>query len=321
MELQIKLVLPCRNGNLSGWRVGGIVVAAGDPLIIPGLGLRRDFLLHVGEEGARGCEAHGGRNSIRLHPCRRLIEHGAGGAAAVVAHTVEIHHFIQAGRVLSRLLEVRREAHRIEACIRVSVWKIRQHLAAVRRLPPEELQRQRIGFVPRHLLGHKIVDPRQAVDLRQLPVVAEGVRVPSNAHIHAVILPVPAFANEYGARDGFAVGHIQVRFHPHAADNLPPALLDSLLDLLIDLWIFVGQPSVILRGRLGKCVGEILVHQLQRSGERALHHVDGLGPRPEPGCINVRITGLKKSRLFEQRTQRFKARLRGAQRGIKSRLI
>ena len=81
-----------------------------------------------------------------------------------------------------------RKPHRIQIVVGVIMRKIRQHLAAVRRLPPEQLERKLVGVVPRHLLGDEIIHTRLLVDLRQLPVVSKRIRVPADAHIHAVML-------------------------------------------------------------------------------------------------------------------------------------
>ncbi len=85
---------------------------------------------------------------------------------------------------------------------------------------------------PEQLLRDEIIHAGLFIDLRQLIVVAERIRIPSDSYIHAEILLKIALAHQNLPYQRFAVGHIEVGFHPHAADNLPPAFLYALLDLL-----------------------------------------------------------------------------------------
>ncbi len=97
---------------------------------------------------------------------------------------------------------------------------------------------------PQQLLGHEIIHARLLVDLRQLPVVAERVGIPSDLYIHAeVFLEIP-FPDENLPDQRLARGHVEVRLHPHAADNFPAALFHALLDLLIQVRIFFLHPLV-----------------------------------------------------------------------------
>src|SRR5262249_1995774 len=92
-------------------------------------------------------------------------------------------------------------------------------------LPPEDLVGELVGVVPVELLGDEVIDPRFLVDLRQLPVVSERIGVPADAHVLAEARPKVALADEQLAHDRFAVGHVEIGLDPHAADDLPAALL------------------------------------------------------------------------------------------------
>ena len=148
------------------------------------------------------------------------------------------------------LRQVVGKPHRVQVVVGIVVRKIRQHLRSIGRLPPEQLERQLIGVVPRHLLRDEVVDAALLVDLRQLPGVAERIRIPADAHVHAVGLLVPALAHQQLPHQRFAVGHVEVGLDPHAAHDLPAAFLDALLDLGIHVGILLGHPLVVGRGAI-----------------------------------------------------------------------
>ena len=100
-----------------------------------------------------------------------------------------------------------------------------------------------------------------------------------------------ALAEEELADLGFAVGEVEVGLDPHAADDLPTALFDALLDLLVEGGIFFGHPLGVLRGGLREGVVGVLVHELERGGEGALDDVDGFALGPEPGGVDVGVAG------------------------------
>jgi len=95
--------------------------------------------------------------------------------------------------------------------------------------------------------------------------------------------------------------------------------LDALLDLRVHVGILLRHPLVVRRSRLRIGVLRILIHQLQRRAERALHHVHRLGPRPQPRCIDMRIARQVIRRLLHQRQQRLKLRVRRFQAGVRCR--
>ncbi len=294
---EIELVLPGGDGHFAGGWSGQLVLALGHDDVVPGGRVGVDLFFDRGEVGLRDAELVFGHDFVGVAPVIALVEDGAGRAAAVVADAVEVHHVGHAGRAFARDGEVSGEADRVEIVVGVVMREVGEHLAAVGRFPPEELEGELVGVVPGHLLGDEVVESGALVDLRELPVVAEGVGVPADAGGDAVEVLEGGLADEQLADERFAVGHVEVGLDPHAADDLPAALGDALLDLGVEGWIFVGHPLVVLRGGLGVGVVRILVHQLRGGAEGALDDVDGLRPRPEPRGIDVGVAGEVKGRL------------------------
>ena len=97
------------------------------------------------------------------------------------------------GRVARHLLRIN--------LVGVIAGEVRQQAAAVGRLPPE----QAIGKLgelrsPQQLLGDEVVNAGALVDLRQLPVVAEGVGVPTDVDVHPELLLEVALAVDHHPR-------------------------------------------------------------------------------------------------------------------------
>ena len=272
---------------------GGGGVALGDGVVVPGGGVGVEVFFYGGEVALRGVVAHGGDGVLfaGVDPVVGLVEHGAGGAAAVVADAVEVEHLGGAGVALRGFGEVGGDAGGVDVVVDVVGGEVGEDFAAVGRLPPEEAEGELVGVVPVHLLRDEVVHAGAFVDLRELPVVAEGVGVPADAGGDAVLLLEVALADEELADEGFAVGEVEVGLDPHAADDLPAALFDALADLVVHLGIFFGDPGGVLRGGLGVGVAGILVHELQGGGEGALDDVDGFGAGPEPGGVDVGVAG------------------------------
>ncbi len=130
-----------------------------------------------------------------------------------------------------------------------------------------------------------------------------------------------ALADEELADEGFAVGEVEVRLDPHAADDLPAALFDALADLVVHLGIFFGDPGGVLRGGLAVGVAGVLVHELERGGEGALDDVDGFAARPEPGSVDVGVAGEVDCGLGEDWVEGGEDVLCLAEGGVEGRLI
>ncbi len=200
--------------------------------------------------------------------------------------------------------------------------KISQQPAAVGCLPPEQLVREYSKFVrPQQLLGDEIIHAGLLVDLRQLIVVSKRIRIPSDLHVDAEILLKIALAHQNLPDQRLSVGHIQIRLDPHAADDLPPAFFYALLNLLEKIGIFLLHPFIGPRGRHGELEVRILAHQIEHALESVAHHFDGLGPRPQPRHVDVRIPDDANVELLQPRLQCFEFGLCLFQRRIEPSLI
>jgi hypothetical protein len=76
-----------------------------------------------------------------------LVQHRTGRAAAVIAHTIEIQQIDESRVQRARMNHIVAQAHRAQIVIAVFVRQVSENLAAVRSLPPEDLERERIGLV------------------------------------------------------------------------------------------------------------------------------------------------------------------------------
>ncbi|MCU1252333.1 MAG: hypothetical protein JWQ49_5362, partial [Edaphobacter sp.] len=237
------------------------------------------------------------------------------------AYAVEVEVFRGAGVALGGLGEVGGDAGGVYVVVDVVSGEVGQDFAAVGGLPPEEAEGELVGVVPVHFLGDEVVHAGALVDLRELPVVAEGVGVPADARGDAVLLLEVALADEELANEGFAVGEVEVGLDPHAAYDLPAAFFDALANLVVHLGIFFGNPCRVLRGGLAEGVAGVLVHELQGGGEGALDDVYGFGARPEPGGVDVGVAGLVDDGLGEDRVKGGEDLLRFAEGGVEGGLV
>lgn len=161
-------------------------VAGRESGVVPCGRVGGEFLLDALEVGERGAELFFSADHVRLHPVQAFVEHGACGAAAVVADAEEIHHVVHAGCLLGCGGKVGGEANGIDVLVCVIVREVGENFTAIRRLPPEEFERELVGVVPRHLLRDEVVNPGALVDLGELPVIAEGIGVPTDERSVAV---------------------------------------------------------------------------------------------------------------------------------------
>ena len=277
---KVQLVPPGRDGDHALRCSSQLRARRRHHCIVP---VRRDgcnLLLDTAEEALCGPKLHPRNNFARRTPGEPFIQHGPRGAATMVPDSIQVHHLEHPRSVAPRVDEIVGQPHWVQVLVAIAVRKVGEHFASIGCFPPEKLEGQRIRFIPRHLLRDKVVHAGLLIDLRQLPVIAERIRIPSYAGSYSVQplqLPLP---DQQLADQGFSARHVQVRFHPHATDDFPTSLLNAALDLRVHLRIFIRDPLVVLRCRL--CVGKcrVLFHQLQHRAKGAAHHIDGLCPRP-----------------------------------------
>jgi hypothetical protein len=127
-----------------------------------------------------------------------------------------MHHLVLARIQLDRHWKVSGHLGRFCALHNI-VRKVREYAAAVGGLPPEELERELIRVVVAQLLRDEVVNAGLLVDLWKLPVVSEGVNVPSDFYVDIEFLLEVTLAEQKLPDLGFAVRHVEIWFDPHAA--------------------------------------------------------------------------------------------------------
>ena len=164
-----------------------------------------------------------------------------------------------------------------------------EDLGAVDAPPDDGVVGHLVDLVPGQLGGHEVVDAALLHDLGQGAGVAEHVRQPQDAVVHAELLLEEPLAVDELAHQGLAGGQVAVGFQPHAALRLPAALLDALLDALIEGGIALLQEVVQHRLAGHEAVAGELLHELEHRGEAPGHLLPGLGHGPPPGHVDVGV--------------------------------
>ncbi len=321
MVFKVQLVVPHGQAEFAGRRHGQAAAAAGQHFVVPDgsvFGIELGF--DTGKKILCRTEFHLRNPPPRVGPMNAAVEHGARGAAAVVADAVQVHHERCARVAFPRGVDIGGDSHRINL-VHVIVGEVGQHAAAVGGLPPEQLEGERIGVVPRHLLRNEIVDPRLLVDLRQLPVIAKRIRVPSDAHVRPKFLLEVALADQQLAHERLAVRHVQIGLHPHAPHHFPAPFFDTIDDLLVQRRIFLQHPLVVGGGRLRVGVLRVFVHELQGRAERAADDIHGFGPRPQPSGVDVGVSRQTHRGSFEVRFQFQQRRMGRVERSVEGLLL
>ncbi len=166
---------------------------------------------------------------------------------------------------------------------------MREDARAVDALPVEGVVRERIGLVPRDLLGEEVVHPGLARDLRERARVAERVGQPDLARLVAQLLQEEPLALHELAGQRLRAGHVGVRLHPHPADRHEAALGDAHADALEQLGVEPLHPRELLGRRAREHEVRVLVHEVEDVGEGPRALADGLAHRPQPGGVDVRV--------------------------------
>src|ERR1700761_8644443 len=117
-----------------------------------------------------------------------------------------MHHLVLPRIQLDRHRKVSRDFGCFRALDKI-MWKIREDTATVRGLPPEELEWKLVGVVVSQFLSEEIIDARLLVYLGELPVVAEGVRVPSHFDVDTKFFLEVAFPEQKLPDLRFTVRH------------------------------------------------------------------------------------------------------------------
>ena len=165
------------------------------------------------------------------------------------------------------------------------------HGASVHALPREIVIGEGIALVvaPEDLLGHEVVHAAPLQQLRQHRGIAEGIRQPQHAAVHAELVLIILLAVDQLTHQRLAGGHVGIRLHVHRALGDPAAFFCRRLDAgeqlrIILLAHFVGRrlalQIVILRVALQQA-------KLRREGAGGL--AVGLVLRPQPRKVKVSV--------------------------------
>ena len=167
--------------------------------------------------------------------------------------------------------------------------EVREDAGTVDALPPEGVVRHPIGVVPGEFLGEEVIASGQQRNLRERTGVAKGVRQPHVVRLHAQLFDEEPLALHELTHQGLGTHHVGVRFHPHAAHRVDPALTHARRQALEQLGVVLLNPGVLL-GR-GEREGDLRVgvHQGEHVRHRAADLAHGLAHRPEPGRVDVSV--------------------------------
>jgi hypothetical protein len=177
------------------------------------------------------------------------------------------------------------------AVVVVAGRQVREDLGAVEPAPPERDVREAVRLAPAHLVGDEGVDPCLRHDLRQARGEPEGVRQVQEPlrRRGTEARPPPCAAVQDLADEALAGRAGGVGLDPHGARGLPAPLAHALGDLREEPGRGLLDPRVVLRlaAQEVKVRVALLEPQHVREGPQAL--APGLGDRPEPRGVDVRV--------------------------------
>ncbi len=196
--------------------------------------------------------------------------------------------------------------HRPVIAVPGVIERVGQHARAVDPFPPEQVGRDGVGVVPVHLDGEERVDTALFQQLRQPTRKAEAIGQPAHPVPDPEFLLEVALPIEDLPRQALAGGHVGVGLDPHAADRLPAAGRDLGLDLLEQRRIVFLDLRIVMRRRLVEAearLRQVLVaplHQRHRRREGAAHLPPCLGIGPEPGEVDMGMSGQRDLALLRE---------------------
>ncbi|MDQ0822622.1 hypothetical protein QFZ69_003501 [Arthrobacter sp. V1I7] len=162
---------------------------------------------------------------------------------------------------------------------------------AVDALPVEGVVGHPVDLVPGDLLGQEPFAAGGLDDLREGCRVAERVRKPRFQALHAELVQEEALAFQELAGHRLTARHVGVRLDPHATHGNELAGLDLFPDAPEQLRVIFLDPGQLLGRGAGKHEPGILVNERDHVGERPGALADGLPHRPQPGGVEMRMSG------------------------------
>ena len=166
-----------------------------------------------------------------------------------------------------------------------------EHPSAVQALPPEEVVRESVGLRPVQLGGEEAVETGGPEQLGQGGREPEAVRQPAHPVTLAELPFQPRLPPQQLPRDRFSADHVHVGLDPHAAGRLPAAPGGQVSDPLEELGIDLANELVGLAGAVDEGHLRVAVQQVHHRVEGAPGLASGLLQRPQPGEVDVGLTG------------------------------
>ena len=281
---QLRLAVALFDGRLRG-----IHAPVGGEIQFAHIGvLGAALFLHVLEELDRPFHLHPG-HPLQILFALQKFDVIPGRPAAAVAVAVGQQEGVQAP-LLHPLLPDLRDLPGI-GLVGVAGGQEGVDLGAVRPLPGEIVIGETLAAVvaPENLLSNQVFDPRALQNLRQGGGIAEGVRKPQHHGFHAeIFLEIPLAVDQL-PHQGFAAGHVGVRFHPHGPFRDPLSFFGRLLDAGEQFGIVL--PAHFISGRLALeiLVFRVLLNQAKLLGKGAAGLPAGFRHGPQPGQVQMSI--------------------------------
>ena len=151
---------------------------------------------------------------------------------------------------------------------------------------------ERIALVvaPEDFLRDQVLYAAACQQLGQHSGIAEGIRQPKHLAVHAELFFIEPLAEDQLPHERFARRHIRVRLDIHCALGDPSTVFYGLFDASIQLRVVFAAHLVGGGLALDIAVLGVAVQQAQLRGKGAGGLAVGLGHRPQPCQVKVRVT-------------------------------
>jgi hypothetical protein len=232
--------------------------------------------------------------------------------AAAVAGAVDEERRVQCD--LGVLLQAGEQVVGRPAAVVVAFGRhVHEHGGSVDPLPVEAAVGEVVDGVPRELDGLEPVHPRSPEDLRQVAVVAEGVRQPAEPQLVVgepeLLLEEPA-ADERLPHERLPRRQVRVGLHPERALQLHPPIGDRTAHPLIERRMPLLHPCHLLR--LGAAVDVVVVpvDPVEGADVGARGLAAGLAEWPQPGHVEVAVPDRAVDELARRRRRQHRGERR-----------
>ncbi len=272
-----------------GAGLGGVGAAVGLEIQLAGIGHIRPALLILGQEEVHWRSHPELRHALQIPFPPDIFQMFAGRSAAAIAMPKWIEALGEAV-FLQPFLPALDHSTWIGLAV-VIVMEMGLHPGTVNPFPDEGVVGELLPAVisPKDLLGREIFHPAAAHDLRQRAGITKDIRQPEQFALHTKFLPVKALAVNQLANQAFTAADIGIRLHPGCPIGDPLPAPGSILDLRVELRVMLLNHPVEVRLALQENVFGIAFHQVKLGAEGPHALALGLGQRPKPGHVDMRV--------------------------------